>query len=152
VEALIPDAISFNDRPNNLLILADDWDYGVIGCYGKEIIQTPCLDKLAEEGTCFKRFYVTNNVCSLSRCSFITGHYLGRWQVHTHFVRFDTNTQRPLPNWLDHQSPSLPDEVWAAMPLWTLSNRNPTSLSFSIYGSKIHPSPPHSTKEPWIRA
>ena len=38
-------------RPNILFILADDWGYGDLGCYGNEDIQTPCLDRLAEQGT-----------------------------------------------------------------------------------------------------
>jgi len=95
-------------RPNILFILADDWGYGDLGCYGNEGIRTPCLDLLAEQGTRYTRFYVASCVCSPSRCSFITGHYPGRWQVHAHFARHDSNEQRHMPNWLDIESPSLP--------------------------------------------
>jgi N-acetylgalactosamine-6-sulfatase len=95
-------------RPNILLILADDWGYGDLGCYGNEAIQTPCLDRLAEQGTRYTRFYVTCCVCSPSRCSFITGQYPGRWQIHAHFARYDSNQQRHMPNWLDIGAPSLP--------------------------------------------
>mgnify|MGYP003604099653 CR=1 FL=1 len=96
------------DRPNILLILADDWGYGDLGCYGNETIQTPCLDKLAGQGTRYTRFYVTSPVCSPSRCSFITGHYPGRWEVHAHFAGYNVNAQRHMPNWLDANAPSLP--------------------------------------------
>ncbi|MDP6353978.1 MAG: sulfatase-like hydrolase/transferase [Planctomycetota bacterium] len=94
--------------PNVLFILADDWGYGDLGCYGNEQIQTPCLDRLAEQGTRFTRFYVASCVCSPSRCSFVTGHYPGRWQVHAHFARYDSNERRNMPHWLDIKSPSLP--------------------------------------------
>lgn len=95
-------------HPNILVILADDWGYGDLGCYGNETIQTPCLDRLASQGTRYTRFYVTSPVCSPSRCSFITGHYPGRWQVHAHFARYDSNAERHMPNWLDLSAPSLP--------------------------------------------
>jgi len=95
-------------RPNILFILADDWGYGDLGCYGNLDIRTPCLDRLAEQGTRYTRFYVTSCVCSPIRYSFITGHYPGRWQVHAHFARYDLNEQRHMPNWLDIESPSLP--------------------------------------------
>jgi N-acetylgalactosamine-6-sulfatase len=95
-------------RPNILFILADDWGYGDLGCYGNEEIQTPCLDRLAEQGTRYTRFYVASCVCSPSRCSFITGQYPGRWQIHAHFARYDFNRTRHMPNWLDIDAPSLP--------------------------------------------
>jgi arylsulfatase A-like enzyme len=95
-------------RPNILFILADDWGYGDLGCYGNEEIQTPCLDRLAAQGTRYTRFYVASCVCSPSRCAFMTGQYPGRWQVHAHFARFDSNQARHMPNWLDIGSPSLP--------------------------------------------
>lgn len=95
-------------RANILVVLADDWGYGDLGCYGNEDIRTPCLDRFAEQGTRYTRFYVTSCVCSPSRCSFIAGHYPGRWQVHAHFARYDANAQRHMPNWLDIEAPSLP--------------------------------------------
>ncbi|MHC4252223.1 MAG: sulfatase family protein, partial [Planctomycetota bacterium] len=97
-----------NSAPNILFILADDWGYGDLGCYGNPDIRTPCLDRLASQGTRYTRFYVSSCVCSPSRCSFITGQYPGRWQVHAHFARYDSNERRHMPNWLDIESPSLP--------------------------------------------
>ena len=52
-------------RPNIILILADDLGYSDIGCYGGEI-QTPNLDRLAEEGVRFTHFYNTSSA-GLSR-------------------------------------------------------------------------------------
>ena len=96
------------DPPNILFILADDWGYGDLGCYGNETIQTPGLDKLASQGSRYTRFYVASCVCSPSRCSFMTGHYPGRWEVHAHFARHDANTSRHMPHWLNADAPSLP--------------------------------------------
>jgi N-acetylgalactosamine-6-sulfatase len=95
-------------RPNIIVILADDWGYGDLGCYGNEEIRTPNLDKMAEQGTRFNRFYVTSPVCSPSRCSFITGQYPGRWEVHAHFARHDENDRRHMPHWLSDEAPSMP--------------------------------------------
>ena len=48
----------FADRPNIVLIMADDLGFSDLGCYGSEI-QTPNLDRLAEEGMRFDRAYLT---------------------------------------------------------------------------------------------
>jgi arylsulfatase len=60
-------------RPNIILILADDMGYSDIGCYGGEI-HTPTLDKLAEEGLKYTKFYNTSRCCP-SRASLMTGLY-----------------------------------------------------------------------------
>lgn len=60
-------------RPNILVILADDMGYSDLGCYGGEI-QTPNLDKLAENGLRFTRFYNTSRSCP-TRASLLTGLY-----------------------------------------------------------------------------
>jgi len=44
------------DRPNIILIMADDMGFSDIGCYGGEI-ETPNLDALAANGLRFKQFY-----------------------------------------------------------------------------------------------
>ena len=61
------------DRPNIVLIMADDLGFADLGCYGSEI-QTPNLDKLAEEGLRFTQFYNTAK-CHSSRVSLLTGLY-----------------------------------------------------------------------------
>jgi len=62
-----------DERPNIVLILADDLGYSDLGCYGGEI-QTPNLDYLAENGLRFRRFYNTSRCCP-SRASLLTGLY-----------------------------------------------------------------------------
>ena len=60
-------------RPNVLIFLVDDMGFSDIGCYGGEI-KTPNLDKLANEGVRFTRFYNTAK-CFPSRASLLTGQY-----------------------------------------------------------------------------
>lgn len=61
------------DRPNILLIVADDLGFSDLGCFGGEI-QTPNLDHLAEGGLRLTQFYTTGRCCP-SRASLLTGHY-----------------------------------------------------------------------------
>ncbi|MEM9589082.1 MAG: arylsulfatase [Planctomycetota bacterium] len=60
------------DRPNILLIVADDVGYSDLGCYGGEI-ETPNLDRLAAAGLRFSEFHV-NPMCVVTRTSLMTGH------------------------------------------------------------------------------
>ena len=60
-------------RPNIILIMADDLGFSDIGCYGGEI-NTPNIDRLAKEGMRFKEFY-NNSICAPTRASLITGQY-----------------------------------------------------------------------------
>jgi len=62
------------ERPNILLVLVDDMGYSDLGCYGAEIIQTPNLDQLAEEGLRFTQFYNSARCCP-TRASLLTGLY-----------------------------------------------------------------------------
>lgn len=59
--------------PNIILILCDDMGFSDIGCYGGEV-QTPNLDKLAENGIRFSQFKNTGRSCP-SRAALLTGHY-----------------------------------------------------------------------------
>ena len=62
-----------DDRPNIVLIMADDMGFSDLGCYGGEIA-TPNLDRLAEGGVRFTHFY-NNGVCVATRASLLTGQY-----------------------------------------------------------------------------
>ena len=61
------------ERPNFLVVLADDLGFSDLGCYGSEI-DTPTLDKLAADGLRFSQFYNTAK-CHSSRVSLLTGRY-----------------------------------------------------------------------------
>ena len=65
------------DRPNIIFILADDLGYGDLGCYGQKTINTPNIDKLAEEGMRFTDHYAGSTVCAPSRCCLMTGLHTG---------------------------------------------------------------------------
>ena len=60
-------------KPNILFLLADDLGYGELGCYGQQIIQTPVLDSLAQQGIRFTDFYAGNAVSAPSRAVLMTG-------------------------------------------------------------------------------
>ncbi len=60
-------------RPNIVVILADDMGYSDVGCYGSEI-RTPNLDALAQEGVRFTQFYNAARCCP-TRASILTGLY-----------------------------------------------------------------------------
>ncbi|MHC4703746.1 MAG: sulfatase-like hydrolase/transferase, partial [Planctomycetota bacterium] len=65
------------NRPNIIFILADDLGYGDLGCCGQETIQTPNIDRLAEEGMQFTDHYAGSTVCAPSRCCLMTGLHTG---------------------------------------------------------------------------
>src|SRR3546814_18229950 len=61
------------DRPNILIILADDLGWGDLGCYGNDQVVTPHLDRLAREGMRFTQPYAPAPICSPSRAAILTG-------------------------------------------------------------------------------
>ena len=72
---------SSGDRPNVVLILADDMGYGDAGSYNPQSkVPTPHLDRLAGEGMRFTNAYSPDAVCTPSRYSMWTGRY--SWRTH----------------------------------------------------------------------
>ncbi|MEM1294433.1 MAG: sulfatase [Verrucomicrobiota bacterium] len=63
------------EKPNIVIIFADDLGYGDLGCYGSPTIRTPHLDQMAREGLRFTDFYVAASVCTPSRAALLTGRY-----------------------------------------------------------------------------
>jgi uncharacterized sulfatase len=79
--------IGQSKRPNILVILADDLGYATTGVYtnGKSKVQTPNIDKIAEDGTKFTDAYVTASVCGPSRSGLLTGRYQQRFGIYANF-------------------------------------------------------------------
>lgn len=71
------------EKPNVIIVVADNLGYGDFGFTGNEKVRTPNIDKFAREGVQFSRFY-TNPMCSPTRASLMTGCYYYRTGViHT---------------------------------------------------------------------
>lgn len=59
--------------PNLVLILADDLGYGDLASYGHQIVKTPNIDKLVNDGIKFTQYYAPSPLCSPSRAGLLTG-------------------------------------------------------------------------------
>jgi arylsulfatase A len=66
------------EKPNVILIMADDLGYGDLSCYGATTFKTPHLDKLAAEGQRFTQGYCSASTCTPTRYSLFTGEYAFR--------------------------------------------------------------------------
>ncbi|MCP4642848.1 MAG: sulfatase [bacterium] len=66
------------DRPNVIVIFADDQGYQDAGCYGATTFETPNLDRMAAEGVRFTDFYSAAPTCTPSRAALMTGCYPNR--------------------------------------------------------------------------
>ncbi len=64
-------------KPNIILVYADDLGYGDLGSYGQKFIKTPNIDKLAKSGIKFTNFYASAPVCAPSRASLMTAKHQG---------------------------------------------------------------------------
>jgi len=80
-------AITAQDRPNFVFILTDDQSYGYLGCTGNEVVQTPHIDRLAQEGILFDNAHVTSAICTPSRVSILLSQHERR-----HNVNFNSGT------------------------------------------------------------
>lgn len=67
-----------SERPNIILIMADDLGYGDIGCYGSIKIKTPSIDALARGGMKLTDYHSNGPVCSPTRAALLTGRYQQR--------------------------------------------------------------------------
>lgn len=74
-------ALPAAERPNIVLILADDLGYGDLSCHGNPVVRTPNIDRLAADGVRFTDFQVSP-LCSPTRCALMTGRHEYRSGVH----------------------------------------------------------------------
>ena len=74
-------------KPNIILIMTDDQGWGQTGYYNHPLLKTPNLDKMANNGLRFDRFYAGAPVCSPTRASVLTGRSNDRTGVYDHGYR-----------------------------------------------------------------
>lgn len=96
-------------KPNIILIIADDLGYSDLGIYGSEI-STPNLNSLAKKGVVFQEFY-TASVGSPSRASVLTGLYPHQAGVGYFFGNLG---QAPYQGWLNNSSLTLGEVLQSA--------------------------------------
>lgn len=70
--------IASPERPNLIVILADDMGYAGVSCFGNPYFKTPEIDRLAVEGMRLTDFHSSGNVCSPTRTGLLTGRYQQR--------------------------------------------------------------------------
>jgi arylsulfatase A-like enzyme len=70
------------DRPNIVLLVADDQRWDTLGCMGNRIIETPAIDRLASDGVTFTNNFVTTSICMTSRASIFTGLYARTHRIY----------------------------------------------------------------------
>jgi arylsulfatase A len=77
------------DKPNIILIMADDMGYECLSCYGSTSYQTPILDKLASEGIQFNQC-ISQPLCTPSRVKIMTGMY--NYRNYDYFGHLNNNS------------------------------------------------------------
>ena len=92
---------------NYVIFMPDEMRAESVGCYGHPFVETPNLDRLAEEGTLFEQCHVQNPVCSPCRCSFVTGQY-----PHTNGHRTLWNLVKPYEHNLFRYMKEAGYDVW----------------------------------------
>ncbi|WP_197168112.1 sulfatase [Neorhodopirellula pilleata] len=98
---------SSGDRPNIILILADDLGWADAGCYGNRFNETPRIDQMAREGMRFTQFYA-GPVCSPTRANIQSGLDQARFGITQHIP----GHRRPFARLIDPAVPlQLPLEV-----------------------------------------
>ena len=85
-------------RPNIIFLLTDDHRHDALGAMGNPVIETPNLDRLANEGALFTNAYVTTSISCSSRASLLTGQYTSRHGIKDFSTTFSAeNLQYTYP-------------------------------------------------------
>ncbi len=88
--------------PNIIFIMSDDHSERAISAYGSKLIQTPNIDRIAEDGVVFQNSFVANSICGPSRAIMLTG-------KHSHINGFTDNHSR-----FDGNQPTYPQYLQQA--------------------------------------
>ena len=100
------------EKPNIVLLFADDAGYGDFGFHGSHHFKTPHLDQLAQSGVLLSSFYVAGATCGPSRASLMTGKYQQRFG-------FEENN---VPGVMSQSSKVLAEDMGLPVELQTMGN------------------------------
>jgi arylsulfatase A len=91
------------ERPNVILILADDLGWTDLSCFGSDLYESPHLDRLARDGMRFTQNYSACTVCSPTRAALLTGKYPARLHI-TDWIpgAMPDNPKLLVPDWAKH--------------------------------------------------
>src|SRR3954462_406449 len=94
-------------RPNVVVILADDLGWTDLACYGSDLHETPHLDRLAKDGVKFTQRYSACTVCSPTRAALLTGKYPARLHI-TDWIpgAMPDNPKLLVPDWTKFLPPT----------------------------------------------
>ena len=84
------------EKPNVVILYADDWRFDTLGCAGNPIVKTPNLDALASKGVRFTHNCVTTSICGVSRATLFTGQWMSR-HGNPAFNAFKTPWEKTYP-------------------------------------------------------
>jgi N-acetylglucosamine-6-sulfatase len=87
-----PDLGAGGNRPNFVFILTDDHRWDHLSVMGHPFLETPNIDRLANEGVLFENAFVTTSLCSPSRASFLTGKYARNHGVQNNLTPWDDHS------------------------------------------------------------
>jgi arylsulfatase A-like enzyme len=144
-----PDQV--NEKPNIVLLFADDLGYGDLGVFGHPTIKTPNLDRMAEGGVKLTQFYVAAPVCTPSRAALMTGRLPIRNGMCGGRVVFFPNTKGGLPQEEITIAEVLKEQNYATACIgkWHLGHKPeflPPNQGFDYYfgipySNDMHPAP-----------
>ena len=91
-----------NDRPNVLILMSDQHWANLMTCNGNDLVPTPHIDRIAEQGVRFKRAYCPYLVCVASRMALLTGLYAHHTGVIDNADRLDWRYRTVAHHFSDH--------------------------------------------------
>jgi len=84
------------DKPNILLLMADEHQACALSCMGHPIVKTPNLDRLAARGTVFENAYTPSPICVPARAALATGQYVHDCRYWDNAIAYDGR----VPGWV----------------------------------------------------
>lgn len=96
------------ERPNIIFILSDDMGIGDLSIYGGQILPTPHIDKMAQEGIFFTQYYSASPVSSPSRAGLLTGKHPANWNITSYLQTRAGNKDAEMVDYLTVKAPTLP--------------------------------------------